>query len=563
MNFNIIFILAANVLLINLQVTEAAILRGFEEGSDRSISAPLRPQQNGKKSVVAVTQYLSEQDCKDGRNPTGKFELPAPKHYEPVGCLALPTVDQSISIGCLAGTEGSPQVWEYRGATCDAKALEGTNDIGNGECLWFSKPDVHGSQNGIWLALNFRESSVCPNRPENVLNMQNSSTKRPKLASVNESEENEEESTMGIGAFGYDQDSNLLGGFSCAGGTIKRYSFYEAIAQTGGGTRCIGGSGGDPFWMHSYRTTVKTLRVWWGHGSPNDGFRAIQVEYFNGKTSYRGKIPSTGADASFTFKAGEMLDGSIVIGGNGVGSRTGYLHFKTNRDRSFTAGKLHTPYYFQASGTLLAGFFGASGYDIDHLGVYLFKEVSKIEISGINYPTLDSYLSGLTPSSIVDRPYCNNTPIDQKEVRTVTISSGSKEEWGLSATTSFEMTVSISVSAGVPEIFSASTSTSYKWGISITGSYKMTQDNQEKVEQEFTFMYPAYSKGRYVVTQFDSTINVPWEGSEKVTFKDGKSITIDVNGEYDGVYVSSITPIYDSTPCDPCICSDEDVVFNS
>jgi len=350
--------------------------------------------------------------------------------------------------------------------------------------------------------------------------------------------------------------SNLKSSFRCANGSIKLYSAYEFYPKTAGGTACIGGSGGSPFYMHSYKTTVRTLRVWWGHGSPYDGFKAIQVEYFNDKTATKGGVPSSGPDASFTFKAGEFIQGSIVLGGNGHGTRTGYLYFKTNLGRKFTAGNLHTPYYLPATGSLLAGFFGNSANDIDHLGIYLFKPISKLEIYGVDYPTLDSYLAGLTPTSIMDRPYCNNTPSNQGEIREVTVTHGSSENWSLSTTASFEMTVGISVTAGVPEVFGATTNTQYKWGISTTGSYSMTQDTKTTVKEQFSFIYPAQTKGRHTITQFDSNINVPWEGAERITFTDGSSMVIAVKGEYAGVYVSSTRHVYDSTPCDPCDCSE-------
>lgn len=308
--------------------------------------------------------------------------------------------------------------------------------------------------------------------------------------------------------------------------------------------------------MHDYTTTVKTIRVWWGHGVDHDGFKAIQVVFFNGEQKQAGVLPSSGADASFTFNAGEFITGEITICGNGVGTRTGYLHFRTNLGNEFKAGNQHTPYYFEAEGTLLAGFFGQSGSDIDQLGLYLFKSVKSIHITGIDYPTLDSYLAGLSPSSIVDRPYCNNSPIDQHEDREVTIASGSKESWSLSATESFEMTVGVEVSAGVPEIdVSGKETDTFKWGISSTQSYSMEQDTTTTVEEELHFYYPANTKGEIRYTQFDSTINVPWQGYEHVTFKDGTTMTLAVGGTYNGVYVSRITPVFDSQPCNPCNCN--------
>lgn len=358
------------------------------------------------------------------------------------------------------------------------------------------------------------------------------------------------------------EEPGLLGGCSCAGGSIHIWPTYETIPSSNPGhAGCIGGCGGSPFTMHDYMTSVRDLRVWWGHGVENNGFRAIQVVFFNGKQQTHGTLPAAGADASFTFKAGEFLDGVVTLCGNGWGSRTGYLHFKTNTGREFSAGDKHTPYYFEATGSLLAGFFGQSGSDIDQLGLLLFKPVKSLQISAVTYPTLDSYLSGLNPSSIIDRPYCNNGPVDQQEVRTVTVATGSQEIWSLEMTESFEMTVGIEVEAGIPEVEEAKESTEFKWGVSATQSYSMEQDTTNTVEEQLQITYPAKTKGDIRFTQFDSKVNVPWVGQERITFKDGSSMTMSVGGTYNGVYVSKITPVYDIEPCNPCACSSEAAVF--
>jgi len=358
------------------------------------------------------------------------------------------------------------------------------------------------------------------------------------------------------------QEPGLLGGCSCAGGSISIWTTYETFPTSNpGNAGCIGGCGGIAFTMHDYMTSVRDLRIWWGHGAEYNGFKAIQVVFFNGKQQTQGVLPASGADASFTFNAGEFLDGVVTLSGNGHGTRTGYLHFKTNTGREFSAGNLHTPYYFEATGSLLAGFFGQAGSDIDQLGLLLFKPVKKLQITGVNYPTLDSYLSGLNPSSIVDRPYCNNGSVDQHEVRKVSVTTGSKEVWHLSMTESFEMTVSIEVTAGVPEVEQTKDSTSFKWGVSSTQDYSMEQDTTNTVEEDLQITYPANTKGEISFTQFDSKINVPWVGQERITFNDGSSMTMSVSGTYNGVYVSKITPVYDINPCNPCFCTTEDVIF--
>merc|ERR1712194_602231 len=124
-----------------------------------------------------------------------------------------------------------------------------------------------------------------------------------------------------------------------------------------------------------------------------------------------------------------------------------------------------------------------------------------------------------------------------------------------------EMTVSISVTAGVPEVKTKET-TSFKWGLSSTQSYSMEQDTTTTVEETLYFLYPADTKGEIMYTQFDSTVNVPWQGVEHVTFKDGTTIAMNVGGVYEGVYISKISPVFNSNPCNPCNCgsAEEDLL---
>lgn len=348
------------------------------------------------------------------------------------------------------------------------------------------------------------------------------------------------------------KDSNC----KCSGGSVKYYQ-YEDVPHSNAGSGCIGGCGGDPFAMHQYQTTIKTLRVWWGHSSEYDGFNAIQVQYFNGQQATIGKIPATGADSEFTFNAGEMLKGQAILCGNGIGTRTGYLSFETTTGRKFSAGKMHTPYYFNVDNTLLAGFFGQAKTEVDHLGIYLFKKVKKIELRNVDYPTLDSYMAGLTPKSIITRPFCNQSSKDQSESFTKSVSDGESMSWSLSTTESFDMTVNINVDAGIPEIAKVKENDTFHWGLSASQTFHMSQDTTTTVSETLNFIYPAYTKGTITYTQFDSKINVPWRGKELITFADGFVMGMDVEGEYKGVYVSKVTPIFDTHQCadNQCHCT--------
>jgi hypothetical protein len=52
------------------------------------------------------------------------------------------------------------------------------------------------------------------------------------------------------------------------------------------------------------------------------------------------------------------LVGDLILCGNGIGTRTGYLEFSTNMGNNFKVGSMHTPYYYPTGNSFLMGFFG-------------------------------------------------------------------------------------------------------------------------------------------------------------------------------------------------------------
>jgi len=311
-------------------------------------------------------------------------------------------------------------------------------------------------------------------------------------------------------------------------------------------------------------TSVRILNVWTSK-SPVDLIKAIQVVFFNGHTMTEGRLPDGKPDATFTFLAGEVLDGQLILSGNGQTgewARASYLEFKTSKTKKFSAGRkfragfAHKTYSIDATGSLLSGFFGRAGQDVDQLGVVLFKPIKSLKITSVDYPTLDSVTSGLNPSAIVDRPYCNNGDRDQMEVRTVKVETGSKSVWNFSKTASFEASAGVEVEAGTPFV-TGKAHADFKWDTSSTQSYTRESNTLDSVSEQFQITYQAHTMGRIQFTQFDSKIDVPWTGIEEITFKDNSSIKLNVHGIYNGVFVSKIMSNYQVTKCNPCVCDPE------
>jgi len=116
---------------------------------------------------------------------------------------------------------------------------------------------------------------------------------------------------------------------------------YQTIPAANG-INVIGGSGGGDYTINEYATTVQNIQIWWGNGSPNNGFKQMNVTLFNGNKYTAGTNGTGGSYAEFTFKQGEYLVGDLILCGNGVGTRAGYIKFTTNLNNTFEAGQSHT-----------------------------------------------------------------------------------------------------------------------------------------------------------------------------------------------------------------------------
>lgn len=140
-----------------------------------------------------------------------------------------------------------------------------------------------------------------------------------------------------------------------------------------------------PFYVHQLGSPVQMLQVWVGSGAPNDGIKAIFVQFFDGTLYTVGSIPASGFTKSeFTFEQGEMLQGQYIICGNGIGMRTGYIYFETSKGRTFQMGDEHTDYLFDSRNSFLMGLFGQSRSDIDQLGFYLMKPLQSIALTNVD-----------------------------------------------------------------------------------------------------------------------------------------------------------------------------------
>jgi len=285
--------------------------------------------------------------------------------------------------------------------------------------------------------------------------------------------------------------------------------------------------------FHDYGTNVRELKVW--TGGEHNGFRAIYVKLFNGKEFTAGSIPAYGA-SSITFAQGETIIGTIELCGNGIGTRTGHIHFKTSLGQDFRVGDEHTPYYFDSGNSFLTGVFGMAGGEIMHLGFYMMKPIRGSRLQNVNYPTLDNYFVGLTPK-VHSADLCNDDPLtSQKQTSEFVKSVGTKFHWSVSS--SFKIGESISVTAGIPEIGSAKAE--MHWELGLTASYEQEKNTVTTETQTYPVTVPPNSRVRATFSWWDSVCDVPYTADLHFDYTDGSSFNFALNDQYNGAYISDV-----------------------
>eukprot|EP01097_Dermamoeba_algensis_P003620 TRINITY_DN2490_c0_g1_i5.p1 TRINITY_DN2490_c0_g1~~TRINITY_DN2490_c0_g1_i5.p1 ORF type:complete len:404 (-),score=83.69 TRINITY_DN2490_c0_g1_i5:130-1341(-) len=325
----------------------------------------------------------------------------------------------------------------------------------------------------------------------------------------------------------------------CAGGSVQLWN-YETMPLSNTGAGCIGGCGGGPFTIHEYSIPVQELNVW----VDGDDFQAMSVKFFNGNRYTVGSIPARGPNQSIVFALGETIVGTMELCGNGHGSRTGYMDFKTSKGQEFKVGNEHTPYYFDSGNSFLVGFFGQSGDQIDQLGFLMMKAVSDVQMLNVQYPTLNTYTSGLVPQ-IYKAALCNDDP-SQPQTQTATFSKTVGSQWSFSMTFSLSFGFSFSVEGGLPGVVKETTG--FSWQVGISSTYSLQENTAATKTMEFPVTVPPRSRIFATFSWWDSRCDVPYTADLQYTFKDNSVVTFSYSDVYNGAYITDATSDYHTVP---------------
>ncbi|XP_030222949.1 aerolysin-like protein [Gadus morhua] len=300
----------------------------------------------------------------------------------------------------------------------------------------------------------------------------------------------------------------------------------------------IGGQGGSPFTFtgRDNGATLKKIRVAVG-GSQ---IKAVRAELTDGRVQTFGNAVTFN---EFTFEPGESIT-KLSLWGNGAGTRLGGIKFWTSSGNKFEAYMnkwgLKTEYSIDVGSGVCLGLEGRSGSDIDSMGFLFINAIKSSVLTDMTYPTLAIVKPQVNKKYIKSVNYQNDTAADQEDKfsygRTVTKST----TW--STTNKFESTVSLTVTAGIPEVVEVSGGFSLTTGEEQTSS--MTKEETITESDEVTVTVPAGKTVKVEATVGQAVIDLPYSATLKITCLNDSKLQFQTTGNYNGVAYTAVTVKY-------------------
>ncbi|CAN0199569.1 unnamed protein product [Lampetra planeri] len=297
-----------------------------------------------------------------------------------------------------------------------------------------------------------------------------------------------------------------------------------------------GGQGGKDFRFNGWKNgaTLKKIWVWVGGWQ----VKCVKAWLTDGSSAQYGN-PS-GSHKEFVFQPGELFS-SLSLWGNGAGSRLGAFKFRTTKGREFfvkmTDWGLKTEYPVDIRSGICLGIQGKGGSDIDCMGFLFINSVKCSELINVTYPTLHKQLPKVQMEEVKSLSYKNTGSVPQtytiETSKTVTKSSS----WSIS--NSLEATVSISVSAGIPDVVEVES------GFSFTVSTESTHAVENSVSKtellSFNVTVPAGKTTAIDVNIGRAQIDLPYKGTVRMSLLNGATYNIPMEGVYKGLAYTKAT----------------------
>lgn len=186
-----------------------------------------------------------------------------------------------------------------------------------------------------------------------------------------------------------------------------------------------------------------------------------------------GTVSETVGRAENSYKEIVLAPGERVISaslwGNGVGTRTGRIRFRTDKGQIFDAGKDtsgQTEYPMDAGSGILVGFAGRAGHEMDCLSFIFLRLVDSVELTNVRYEQPPR--NTIRPTSLTKETEYQN--LQGKEPTSWTFANKVERTEVTSFTSQATLTfgVDVKVTAGIPQI--ASAEAGFHWGFGVSQS---------------------------------------------------------------------------------------------
>ncbi|XP_007251527.3 aerolysin-like protein [Astyanax mexicanus] len=300
----------------------------------------------------------------------------------------------------------------------------------------------------------------------------------------------------------------------------------------------IGGSGGHAFDFNGLGNgaTLKQIWVWVGGWQ----IKAIKAWLTDGRSEQFGN-PS-GNPKQFIFEDGEFFT-SLSLWGNGAGTRTGAIKFRTNKSREFfvqmTEWGLKTEYPIDVGSGICMGISGRCGSDIDCLSFVFINSIESTVMKNVNYPTMHMEIPKVVVEEIKSITYHNTSDVQQEYKVETSKTITKKSSW--STTNKMEMSFHMEVKAGIPDVVEVST------GFSFTMSTESTyglENSEEKTELlSFPVQVPPKKSMDVDITIGRATFDLPYTATVQITCSNGSTLEYPTKGIYKGVTYTDVTTV--------------------
>ncbi|XP_075910852.1 aerolysin-like protein [Petromyzon marinus] len=297
-----------------------------------------------------------------------------------------------------------------------------------------------------------------------------------------------------------------------------------------------GGQGGTAFSFDGWRNGATLEKIWvWVGGWQ---IKCVKAWLTDGRTAQYGS-PS-GSHKEFVFQPGELFS-SLSLWGNGAGSRLGAFKFRTTKGREFfvkmTDWGLKTEYPVDVRSGICLGIQGKGGSDIDSMGFLFINSVKSSELINVTYPTLHRELPKVQMEEIKSLSYKNTGSVPQtykiETSKTVTKTSS----WSI--TNKLEATVSLTVSAGVPDVVDVEAGFSFTVSTESTHAVENSESKTELLS--FNVTVPPRKTTAIDINIGRAEIDLPYKGTVRISLLNGATYDIPMKGVYKGLAYTKAT----------------------